>query len=65
MSILHLRLLKSVLPPSDSEDSETEDETDLSLNKKSNALAMTVLDESDISTHSSSHPSGASELGWI
>ncbi|KAL4152891.1 hypothetical protein QTP88_000724 [Uroleucon formosanum] len=57
-----LRLLKSVLPPSDSEDSETEEETDLSLNKKSNALTMTVLDESDISIHSSSPPSSASEL---
>jgi len=57
-----LRLLKSVLPPSDSEDSETEDETELSLNRKSNALNITVIDDSDCSTHSSSHPSGASEL---
>jgi len=57
-----LRLLKSVLPPSDSEDSETEDETKLSLNKKSNASDVTVIDDSDCSIHSSSPPSGASEL---
>lgn len=57
-----LRLLKSVIPPSESEDSETEDETELSLNNKSNAPNMTVIDNSDCSTHSSSPPIGASEL---
>lgn len=57
-----LRLLKSVISPSESEDSETEDETELSLNNKSNAPNMTVIDNSDCSTHSSSPPSGASEL---
>ncbi|XP_060870237.1 piggyBac transposable element-derived protein 3-like [Metopolophium dirhodum] len=57
-----LRLLKSVLPPLDSEDSETEDETELSLKKKLNTPTVTVLDYSDSSTHSSSPPSGASEL---
>jgi hypothetical protein len=57
-----LQLLKLVLPLSDSEDFETEDETELSLNKKSNTFAMTVINDSDSSTHSSSPPSGTSEL---